>query len=215
MDDAPSSTSKSPTPIQENENVDEELAQDQNEEENKTEQQDYRQIAAAHIDTLSEVNRQVPKMLTYFATALSQLTNNPIQEPRREGEPSREGEKETLADRQAACRKYCLFVAYGVAEIRDELLKQINDLAAHKVIPKRNWEGLKEAQKNADKDAVDTEKEVRNAGYGEFDVGVLNARVASGQGSEEHVLDRVKGILEELKKHGIEEKNGDEMVVDG
>ena len=145
-------------------------------------------------------------MLTYFATALTQLTNNPIRDRDKEGEP------DTLEARQAAFRKYAIYVGLSVGLIREELTKQINDLELHKVIPKSQPK-YSAVKRQGDRDVVDLEKDVRNGGYGEFDVGVLNAR-ASQVGGED-VLDRVKAILEELKRRSGSVTDAEEMAVDG
>lgn len=54
-----------------------------------------------------------------------------------------------------------------------------------------------------------------NGGYGDFDVGVLNARAASGHVGGEDVLDRIKAMVEDLKKRSEVEADGEEMAVDG
>ena len=58
-------------------------------------------------------------------------------------------------------------------------------------------------------------EDVKNGGYGDFDVGVLNARASSGQVGAKDVLDRAKAILEELQKRTGGTANEDEMVIDG
>ncbi|KAF1843751.1 uncharacterized protein K460DRAFT_357438 [Cucurbitaria berberidis CBS 394.84] len=173
--------------------------------------QSYRQVAASHIDTLSEINRQLPKMLTYFATALTQLTNNPIHDR------DQEGESDTPEARQAAFRKYAIYVGLSVGLIRDELTKQINDLELYKVIPKSHpkYAASKRQGEKGEKDVNDPEKDVKNGGYGEFDVGVLNARASSGQVGGEDVLDRAKAILEDLKRRSGDVTEEEEMIVDG
>ncbi|OAL54929.1 hypothetical protein IQ07DRAFT_584074 [Pyrenochaeta sp. DS3sAY3a] len=184
--------------------------------------QTYRQTAAAHIDTLNEINRQLPKMLTYFATALTQLTNNPIRDQ------DQDTEADTVEARQAAFRKYAIYVGLSVNLIREQLRLQIHDLEAHKVIPKSHpkYKPVDKARPAArspdprDKDKeedryVDTEIKVTNGGYGEFDVGVLNARASLGQVGAEEALDRVKAILEELKRRSEDVDIGEDMVVDG
>jgi hypothetical protein len=180
------------------------------------EPQSYRQVAAAHISTLNEINNQIPKMLKYFATALTQLTNNPIpfEHPDFVSTPG------TLDYRKEAFRINAAYCSMAVDEIREELVKQINDLEKHKVIPKSHPKytvAKRHGQTGKEETAevVDPEKEVRNGGYGEFDVGVLNARANSGQVGGEDVLDRVKAILEDLKRQSEGDAYGDEMVVDG
>lgn len=179
----------------------------------KKQPQTYNQIAAAHIDRLNGVNRQLPKVLTYFATALTQLTNNPI----RSGD---EGEEDSKAARLAAFRKYAIYVGYAISQIRDELKDQINDLEQCKVIPKSQPKFTTEAPRaesrgqDQDGKAVDPEAYVTNGGYGNFDVGVLNARASSGRVEGEDVLDRMKAILEELTKRAGETPAEERMVVD-
>ncbi|KAL6705289.1 hypothetical protein ACN47E_007099 [Coniothyrium glycines] len=174
------------------------------------EPQTYHQIAAAHIDTLNEINRQLPKMLTYFATALTQLTNNPI----RSGD--QEQQEDNLQARQDAFRKYAIYVGLSVGVIREELTKQINDLEQHKVIPKSHAKfsvALRQGQQ-VDQATRDPESTVTNGGYGDFDVGVLNARASTGQVGGENVLDRVKSILEELGKRTNGSDDHEEMALD-
>lgn len=174
--------------------------------------QTYNQIAAAHIDRLNEVNRQLPKVLTYFATALTQLTNNPIQSG------DQESEEDSKAARQSAFRKYTLFVGVLVAQIRDELTDQINDLERYKVIPKSQPKFTTQAPKGESEDerkkkneTQDLEGSVINGGYGNFDIGVLNARASTGQIGGGDVLDRVKEILEELMKRSENDSEGERM----
>jgi hypothetical protein len=176
---------------------------------------EYREVAAENIDTLSEIDRQIPKMMKYFAIAISQLTNNPIAFEI-DGLESTPGSVEA---RKEILRTYALFVGKSVELIREELVKQINALEKYKVIPKSHpkFTAVKrqgQAGKGNVAEVVDSEKEVKNGGYGEFDVGVLNARASSGQAGSEHVLDRMRGILEELnRRSGV--ADGEEMAVDG
>lgn len=179
----------------------------------------YREVAAEHIDTLNEINHQIPKLLKYFATALSQLTNDPIpfQHDAMECTPG------TLEARKEAFRINALFVGASCEVIRTELVKQINALERYKVIPKSHpkftvtqRQGQGQKGKESETEVVDPEKEVKNGGYGEFDVGVLNARASSGQVGTEDVLDRAKAILEELQKRTGGAVGGEEyMDVDG
>jgi hypothetical protein len=175
----------------------------------------YREVAAEHIDTLNEINNQIPKMLKYFATALSQLTNDPIafESDLLESPPG------TLEARKEIFRVNALYCGESVKLIRKELVKQINALEKYKVIPKSHpkYTAVRrqgQAGKDQEADVVDPEKEVKNGGYGEFDVGVLNARASSGQVGSVDVLDRAKAILEEINKRaGMAEE--DAMAVDG
>ncbi|EUC48435.1 hypothetical protein COCMIDRAFT_2696 [Bipolaris oryzae ATCC 44560] len=175
----------------------------------------YRQIAAEHIDTLNEINHQIPKLLKYFATALSQLTNDPIpfQHDAMQCEPG------TLEARKEAFRINALFCGTSCEIIRQELVKQINALERYKVIPKSHPKfAVTQSQarkgKEEESEVVDPEKDVKNGGYGDFDVGVLNARASSGQVGAEDVLDRARAILQELQKRTEGATNADDMVMD-
>jgi hypothetical protein len=175
----------------------------------------YREVAAEHIDTLNEINKQIPKMLKYFATALSQLTNDPVafESDKLESAPG------TLEARREIFRANAQYFKWSVDVIRKELILQINALEKYKVIPKSHpkFTVVKrqgQTGKGEDTDIVDPQEEVKNGGYGDFDVGVLNARASSGQVGSEDVLDRAKNILEDLhRRAGMTEK--DEMAVDG
>jgi hypothetical protein len=172
--------------------------------------QTYRQIAAAHIDTLSGINEQLPKLLAYFAATISQLTNNPIETKGQAGQP------DTVKSRQSAVWLMSLYVGMAVKEIREELEKQINDLERYGVIPAKHpkysalpGQGQGQATKH------DPQASVKNGGYGNFDVGVLNAQAAPGQIGSEDVLDRVKTVVEDLIKRSGLETNDADMAVDG
>ncbi|KAF1946711.1 hypothetical protein EJ02DRAFT_317397, partial [Clathrospora elynae] len=167
--------------------------------------QPYRQIAAAHIATLNEINNQLPKLLKYFGSAISQLTNNPISLDN----PDSPHAPNSLAARKEAFRTFAIWCGMSVTVIREELTQQIIDLEKHKVIPrsapkftvaKRQGQKGDGGKEDGEGEVVDPEKNVKNAGYGEFDVGVLNARASSGQVGGEDVLDRIKAVLEELKR---------------
>jgi hypothetical protein len=129
----------------------------------------------------------------------------------------------TLEARKEAFRINALFVGASCEVIRTELVKQINALERYKVIPKSHpkftvtqRQGQGQKGKESETEVVDPEKEVKNGGYGEFDVGVLNARASSGQVGTEDVLDRAKAILEELQKRTGGAVGGEEyMDVDG
>jgi hypothetical protein len=54
---------------------------------NQAKSQTYNQIAASHIDTLSIINEQLPKLLAYSAAAISQLTNNPVETSAQKDQP--------------------------------------------------------------------------------------------------------------------------------
>ncbi|KAL5116799.1 hypothetical protein ACEQ8H_005280 [Pleosporales sp. CAS-2024a] len=170
--------------------------------------QTYHQIAAAHIDTLSRINEQLPKLLTYFAAAISQLTNSPVETPAQKDQP------DTPQARQQALWMQTMFVGLSINQIREELINQINDLERYGVIPAKH---NKYATNQTGKPGAphDPEASVTNGGYGDFDVGVLNARAASGHVGGEHVLDRVAKMVQELKERTEVAADGEEMAVDG
>lgn len=169
------------------------------------EAQTYHQIAAAHIDKLSDLNAQLPKLLTYFAAAISQLTNNPIEVPASKDQP------DSAEIRQKAVFQMTVFVGESIRLIREVLVDQINDLERYGVIPAKHPKYTKQGPGPV---TVDPEASVKNGGYGDFDVGVLNARAASGHIGGDDVLERVKAMVEDLMKGTETEANGDEMAVD-
>jgi hypothetical protein len=174
------------------------------------ESQTYRQIAATHIDTLSKINGQLPKLLAYFAAAISQLTNNPVETSESKDKP------DTPKERQQALWVMTIYVGACIKQIREELVEQINDLEQYGVIPAKSPKHIALPGPGQAAAAKDPEAGVVNNGYGDFDVGVLNARAASGHVGEEDVLDRVKTMVEEFVSRGrVEAKgHGDEMAVD-
>lgn len=191
-------------------------AQPPNDQKPEASQQTYRQIAASHIEALNKLNSNLPDILALIAAALSQLTNNPIQsEPREDSLQSRNND--TLAFSNA--------IKTYMNEFRATLIDQINDLERYKVIPATMpkftalpsaMPGVGGAQQQAQASGKpDPDAGVKNGGYGDFDVGVLNARVASGQVGGEDTLDRVKTVLDELLERSGHMTTAEEMVVDG
>lgn len=173
------------------------------------ESQTYHQIAATHIDTLSSINEQLPKLLTYFAAAISQLTNNPIETPVSKDQP------DSAETRQQSLWVMTMYVGAAIKEIREELSKQINDLERYGVIPAKHPKyTVMPKQGQSASEVVDSEASVKNGGYGDFDVGVLNARAASGHIGGDDVLDRVKAMVEDLMKRSGAKANGENMAVD-
>lgn len=179
--------------------------------------QTYRQIAASHIEALNKLNSNLPDILALIAAALSQLTNNPIQsEPREDSPQSRNMDMSAFSNA----------IRTTMNEFRAALIEQINDLERYKVIPSTmpKFTGLPSAmpgvggtQQQQTQESVkqDPDAGTKNGGYGDFDVGVLNARVASGQVVGEDTLNRVKAVLDELLERGGQKSDGKEMAVDG
>lgn len=179
-------------------------------------QQTYRQIAASHIEALNKLNSNLPDILALIAAALSQLTNNPIQSEPRDDSPQARN-MDTLAFSNA--------IKSLMQGFRAALIEQINDLERYKVIPATMPKftalpssmpgiGAQQQQQQAPV-KQDPDAGVKNGGYGDFDVGVLNARVASGQTGGEDALDRVRAVLDELLERSRQEVKGEEMAVDG
>lgn len=181
----------------------------ENKDKSQPQAQTYHQIAASHIDTLSRINEQLPKLLTYFAATISQLTNNPVETPISKGKP------DTIQSRQEALWMMSLFTGASIKEIREELIIQINDLERYGVIPEKHQRYTAIPREGQTTKPVDPEATVTNGGFGNFDVGILNARAASGQAGEADVLDRLKALAEELIKRSGGEADGEEMSVDG
>lgn len=173
------------------------------------ESQTYPQIAASHIDTLSRVNQQLPKLLTYFAATISQLTNNPIETPVTKDKP------DNIESRQEALWLMALYVGASIKEIREELVEQINHLERYGVIPSDAPRYGGKFQSDDAKKKEGSEQSVVNGGFGNFDVGVLNARAASGLAGHVDMLDRLNNMLDGLMKKTGMDQNGDEMAVDG
>ncbi|KAF2033278.1 hypothetical protein EK21DRAFT_98291 [Setomelanomma holmii] len=171
--------------------------------------QTYRQIAATHIDTLSRLNETLPKLLAYFAATISQLTNNPVETNQSKGK------SDTVNTRQAAMWTNAMYVGLTIRNLREVLTEQINDLERYGVIPAKHPKYTALPGPGQATVAHDPEASVKNGGYGDFDVGVLNARAASGHVSSEDMLDRLQSMVEELAKRGGIEGDGEEMVVDG
>jgi hypothetical protein len=171
-------------------------------------QQTYRQIAAAHIHALNNINAELPRILVHFASAMTQLTNNPIPKQERPDGDSLQARQDDL--------RYFAYVTRRLVELlRADLVSQINDLEHYKVIPAKHQKFTPVQTDEHDTQQRDPEAGVKNGGYGDFDVGVLNARVASGQIGGDDVLERVRGVLDELLRRGRDDANGEEMAVDG
>jgi hypothetical protein len=196
--------------------IDETPSTQQQSEQPPVSQQTYRQIAASHIEALNKLNSNLPDILALIAAALSQLTNNPIQSEQRE---------DSIQSRNLDTQVFSNTIKQYMQEFRETLAEQINDLERYKVIPAhmpkftalpRELQGVGGAQQQPQTSVHrDPDAGVKNGGYGDFDVGVLNARVASGQVGGEDTLDRVKAVLDELLERSGQKTNGEEMAVDG
>ncbi|KAJ8107209.1 hypothetical protein OPT61_g9023 [Boeremia exigua] len=177
-------------------------------------QQTYRQIAASHIEALNKLNSNLPDILALIAAALSQLTNNPIQsEPRADSARARDDD----------IRAFSSAIKSVMQGFREALIEQINDLERYKVIPATmsKFTPLPTAAQGSGPQQQqapirqDPDAGVKNGGYGNFDVGVLNAQVATGLAGGEDALDRLRVLLDELLQRSEQKTEGEEMAVDG
>ncbi|KAH6637419.1 hypothetical protein C7974DRAFT_141078 [Boeremia exigua] len=179
-------------------------------------QQTYRQIAASHIEALNKLNSNLPDILALIAAALSQLTNNPIQSEQRD---------DSAQARDDDIRAFSSAIKSVMQGFREALVEQINDLERFKVIPETmpkftalsstssKLNAQQQQQPALTKQGADGG--VRNGGYGNFDVGWLNAQVASGLVGGDNTLDRVRAVLDELLERSGQKTEGEEMAVDG
>lgn len=191
---------------------------------NDTDQQTeaYRDIAAAHIRSLSALNARIPSILTASATSFSQLTNAPIHPPSANLSATA---PDTLERRQDALSTSANAFFTSVLELSVALHAQIADLEKNGVIPAEEVKYRAPVQQapsgapgagpsqQGHPQQRDSEATVTNGGLGDFDVGVLNARAGVRQKDGEEVLDRVKKVLGELAEHT--EGNDDKMATDG
>ncbi|KAF2870929.1 hypothetical protein BDV95DRAFT_49919 [Massariosphaeria phaeospora] len=191
----------------------------------------YRGLAATHIRALSLANETLPPMLRASATAISQTTNSPINPPTSTSSQT----PDSLTRRQALLSESSSTFLTLLQEVRMQLHSQIDALEAEGVIPaeyikyvapltNRPSTNLSQAEQAAEQQkaqkAHDPEESVTNGGFGEFDVGVLNARAGVRQAGGEHVLERVRVVLEELvqraEAEGAEaEASGEQRDVNG
>jgi hypothetical protein len=107
-------------------------------------------------------------------------------------------------------------------KIRAVLLAQVDALHSEQVIPEKatryipppstkQFPQLSDADRRAIESKKDPEQGVTNGGLGGFDIAMLNANAGVRQAGGEEVLERVKGILEELVQ---EETDGEDMDID-
>ncbi|KAJ4987332.1 hypothetical protein SVAN01_07202 [Stagonosporopsis vannaccii] len=182
-------------------------------------QQTYRQIAASHIAALNKLNSNLPDILALIAAALSQLTNNPIQSETRADSPRA---------RDDDIRAFSAAIKSVMQGFREALVEQINDLERYKVIPatmpkftplpRAAAPGAPALQQQGPA-KLDPDAGVKNGGYGQFDVGWLNAQVAGKAVGGDDALDRVRAVLDELLERSAQgstqKAEGEEMAVDG
>ncbi|KAF2704253.1 hypothetical protein K504DRAFT_462825 [Pleomassaria siparia CBS 279.74] len=178
----------------------------------------YRQDAANHIRDLSKLNETIPTLLRTSATAISQLTTRPIVPPRPLSDPDSALPPDTPETRKDVLLQCTIDLFTFISTTSSALNEQIADLQAASVIPATQIRvapiPITRPGQQADERPRDPESTVTNGGLGDLDVGILNARAGVRQAGGEEVLDRVKGILEEL----VREREGEElnkMVVDG
>ncbi|KAF2266229.1 hypothetical protein CC78DRAFT_567097 [Lojkania enalia] len=169
----------------------------------------YRQTAADNIRKLSTVNQKnIPTILRTSATAISQLTNNPIVPTT----TSQTAYQDSPQSREVAFARASeqLFTLINIT--RDALHSQISKLKDENVIPAETVRTLpSQGPTDHGQEGQQVGEEIKNGGLGDLDVGVLNARARVGREGEE-VLDRVTDILQDLVK---KVEGEDRLMVDG
>ena len=182
----------------------------------------YRSNATEHIRALSTLNTRLPPILNCAATTLSQLTNAPIVSS---AAPTVAPDEEPEARREAIASSANEYFT-AVFNLSKELHKQVTDLQEAGVIPAEEVRYIARTEQPniaasaqpgmpaaPPATAKDTEATVTNGGLGEFDIGVLNARAGVRGTGEDEVLDRVKRLLEHLKRRpegGVENDDMDD-----
>ncbi|KAL1602829.1 hypothetical protein SLS60_006250 [Paraconiothyrium brasiliense] len=188
------------------------------------EKEDYRSTATTHIRALSTLSTRVPPILNHAATTLSQLTNAPIPSTSSTAADSQQARRNAIS---SSAKEY--FTA--VFDLAKDLHKQVSDLEEAGVIPAEEVRYIARTVREEDTQfggqggvlgktgmpqtmPKDSEATVINGGLGEFDIGVLNARVGIRESGEGEVLEKVKRLLEDLDSRTKEDskENGEEMI---
>ncbi|KAK7542854.1 mediator complex protein-domain-containing protein [Phyllosticta citribraziliensis] len=129
---------------------------------------DHVNLAVEHIQELSKIKEDIPRLLTAAGSAVSALTNREIPPP----PSSSSADPSSISDSPLEARK-AAFSAHTkqyfslVRTIQDNLMRQIGALEDAGVIP---------AKAEKVEGGSGAGGEVKNGGLGELDVGWLNAR---------------------------------------
>ncbi|KAH7138117.1 hypothetical protein B0J11DRAFT_574124 [Dendryphion nanum] len=188
----------------------------------------YLLTAGTQIQHLSALSSSLPNILRTSGTALSLLTQHPVQTSSAPSTP------ETVDSRGAIFQSSTHDLFVSVNKIRLALRSHVNELATRKVVPAKGGSAV--ANNTTQKDG-DGENEgggldagVTNGGLGSLDVGILNARARArgGREGEDEVVERIQRVLQSLREkaeeysdnEGRDHKSGpgsedDEMAIDG
>ncbi|OCK81497.1 hypothetical protein K432DRAFT_381294 [Lepidopterella palustris CBS 459.81] len=181
-------------------------------------------IFREHIQELSTIKEQIPLILRAAGTAISALTNAPLPSS---SVPPLQQHKQIF---QSNTDTFFTLVT----QISSSLHAQALALETAGIIPANaNKTAAREltaadiarvtGSSGVDLAAVETsgfgtrdsEATVRNGGFGDLDVGWLNARAGDvGRGMEAEVLARVRKLLEEMGGDGNGGEGGDESMAD-
>ncbi|KAK8168615.1 mediator complex protein-domain-containing protein [Phyllosticta citrichinensis] len=130
---------------------------------------DHVNLAVEHIQELSKIKEDIPKLLTAAGSAVSALTNREIPPPPSSSstDPSSSTSDSPLEARKAAFSAHTKTYFSLVRTIQDNLMREIGALEDAGVIP---------AKAEKVEGGSGAGGEVKNGGLGELDVGWLNAR---------------------------------------
>ncbi|KAK7710050.1 hypothetical protein SLS57_008548 [Botryosphaeria dothidea] len=149
-------------------------------------------IAAEHIQELSKIKEDVPKLLAAASNAINALTNRPLPS---DASPSFSS-ADPLEARKEAYSTYTQTYFSCIRQISENLSREIDALEKAGVIPAKA-EKVEQARGGA---------EVKNGGLGELDVGYLNARTRDvGVGKAGELVAEARRRLEERTKGGNED----------
>ncbi|OJD34684.1 casein kinase substrate phosphoprotein pp28 [Diplodia corticola] len=167
-------------------------------------------VAAEHIQELSKIKEDVPKLLTAASHAINALTNRPLASDDPSPDPSSNSTSDPLAARKEAYQTHTRTYFTLVREISNNLSREIGALEDAGVIPAKA-ERVEQAQKQQQRRQRDgggggAGAEVKNGGLGELDVGWLNARTRDvGVGKAGELVAEARRRLEERRKSGAQD----------
>ncbi|KAL1636343.1 hypothetical protein SLS58_009836 [Diplodia intermedia] len=163
-------------------------------------------VAAEHIQELSKIKEDVPKLLTAASHAINALTNRPLASDSSTAEPS--STSDPLDARKEAYQTHTRTYFTLVREISNNLSREIGALEEAGVIPAKA-EKIEQAQQQQQQQQQQQREggaggvEVKNGGLGELDVGWLNARTRDvGVGKAGELVSEARRRLEERRKGG-------------
>ncbi|KAH7055498.1 mediator complex protein-domain-containing protein [Macrophomina phaseolina] len=151
-------------------------------------------IAAEHIQELSKIKEDVPKLLAAAGNAINALTNRPL--PSTLADDATASSTDPLEARKQAYSTHTQTYFSCIRQIQENLMREVEALEKAGVIPAR-VEKVEQARGRA---------EVKNGGLGELDVGWLNARTRDvGVGKAGELVAEARRRLEERVKEGKED----------